>query len=178
MTAFDALADEFTTAVCSLTLARVAEMQAAGIPPKVISRLICGMSPIETYRSGLFEIRDEGPPAVLLPCGIHDGLNWQLADLVAFYLDQPDRWWRRRGDAGVLGDLLHYSVKPRRLHLRPLDWLRDGGRGFSILDWAVDPVALLAGAGELVADRFLLKRLRKTAINSAVAQLDRMVSHG
>lgn len=172
------LEDEFSLAVCSLIRERVDELQAAGIADKVISSLIVGMSPIETYRNGLYEPRDVGLLAVMVPCGFHDELNWQLDDVVAFFLDRPDRWWRRRGDAVLLGDLQHFSIEPRRLHLRPLDRLKDGGRGLCILDWQVDPLDLLAGAGELVADSPLIDRLCKTTIKVATARLDMVVSHG
>lgn len=172
------LSEQFSEAVCSITPERLDLLKSAGIPDKVINSLICGIAPIETHGRGLYEPRDDGPLAVLVPCGFHDGLNWQLDDVVAFFLDRPDRWWCRRGDAVLLGDLQHFAIEPRRLHARPIDWLRDGGTGLCLLDWQVDPIDLLAGAGELVADRPLLTRLRKSTVQAASARLDRIVSYG
>ena len=110
--------------------------------------------------------------------GEWDGLNWILDDIVAFYPARPERWWLRRGHAEVLGAVNGFSIEPRRLHRRPIDWLIDEGRGLCILDWRRNPVDLLLGAGPLVADRFLENRLRKAAIKAAAAHVKDVVSYG
>jgi hypothetical protein len=174
------LADEFSAAVCSLSPARIDVLRVAGIHERAIFHepLMVGMAPIQTHQGGLFDLADAGDLAVLLPCGEWDGLNWCLHDICAFHLDQPERWWRRRGDADVLGIVNGLSVEPRRLHRHPLNWLRDAGRGLVVLDWAADPVDLLMGAGQLAADHTLLSKLRKTAIKAATAHVNRMFCHG
>lgn len=172
------LAEEFSRACCSIDADRLAELQAAGVHThhRDGAQLV-GMALVQVHRGGLFEPADVGDAAVLVPCGWWDGMAWVLDDLVAFHLNQPDRWWRRLGVADVLGHI-GFSVEPRRLHPTPLVWLQDGGRGLCLLDWGMDPVDLLAGAGALVADRSLFKRLRKATVTAAVARLDRMVCHG
>jgi hypothetical protein len=136
-----------------------------------------GMAPIETHRGGLFDIVDDGDLAVLVPAGEHDGLNWQLHDIVAFHLDKPERWWRQRGVADVLGRVDGFSVEPRRLHRHPLDWLKDAGHGLCVLNWKLDPVDLLMGAGRLVADQHIAKKLRAAVHRAAAASVGNLI-HG
>lgn len=167
------ICDEFTTAVCSLTPERVAALQVAGVDPVNVT---CGMSPIQTYRSGLYEPRDDGDAAVVVPVGHHDGLNWQLEDLVSFFLGQPGRWWLRRGEGVLLGDPRRFSVERQHLHATPLQWLQSGEEGLCLLDWAQDPGDLLIGP--LVAEPILQTRVRKAVITAAEARANRIFSHG
>ena len=171
------LADEFSAAVCSLTPDRITEFAAAGVNIAAINGLMVGATPIETHGSGLYGPSDEGSAAVLLPCGFHDGLNWHLDDIVAFRPDKPSRWWSRRGIATVLGEVNSFSIEPRRLHARPLDWVNDLGRGICVLDWGSDPVDLLMGAGPLAVNRQLENKLRTGAIKAAAARV-RNICHG
>lgn len=66
-----------------------------------------------------------------------------LADLLAFRLDEPERWWLRRGRVGlVLGlDQLAEAFETRssiNIHATPLDWLRASCVGVCPLDLAED----------------------------------------
>ena len=127
-----AIEDEFSAAVCSLTPARVNVLRGAGIPERAIFHdpLLVGMAPIQRHKGGLYDLDATADAwAVLLPCGIWDGLNWRLEDIVAFHLGKPERWWCRRGTADVLGVVNGFFVESRRLHRRPIDWLKDEGRG-------------------------------------------------
>ncbi len=175
------LEDEFSAAVCSLTPERIEALRGAGIHEQAIFHdpLLVGMAPIQTHKGGLYDLGGAADVwAILLPCGVWDGLNWQLEDICAFRPDQPDKWYRRRESAAVLGVGDGFFVEPRRLHRRPIDWLKDVGTGLCILDWGRDPVGLLLGAGPLVADRFLENRLRKVAVRAAVAHVKDIVSYG
>ncbi len=174
------LEDEFSVAVCSLTPERIDVLRAAGVHEGAIFHdpLMVGMAPIEAHRGGLFDITDDGDLAVLLPVGEWDGLNWVLDDIVAFYLDRPDRWWRRRGDADVLGTVNGFEIEPRRLHKTPLDWLKSEGAGVCILDHRRDPLDLLLGAGPLVADQSIQTKLRTLAVKAAVARTKDIFQHG
>jgi len=169
--------DEFSVAVGSLTPERLSELIAACVPDAVISTLVVGVSPIETYCSGFYEPRDKGPPAVLVPCGIWGGLNWHLDDLCAFYLDKPERWWLRLGVGVLLGDIYRTSLSPRRIYQTPLQWLQGGATGFCVLDWATDPLDLFLGAGHVVADPPLLKKMRKASVKAAMARFDGVFTH-
>jgi len=171
------LCEEFSSAVCSITPECMSELASAGISVAVISTLVVGLSPIETYRNGLYEAREEGPPAVLVPCGHHDGLSWQLEDLCAFYLARPERWWLRLGTGVLLGDIYRTSLSPRRVEPTPLAWLQGGATGFCVLDWAVDPLDLFAGLGDLVADQSLRSKLLKAAATARVEEFERIFSH-
>ena len=174
------LADEFATAVCSLTPQRIEWLRSADIPDEAIfaEPLMVGASPVETYGGGLYEPRDEGQAAVLVPAGLATATGWDLVDIVAFYLDKPDRWWRRTGEGTLLGTINRFSVEPRRLHRDPLTWLRGQGRGVCVLDWSHDPTNMLLGAGPLVAKRPLLNRLQTTAEKVAAARIKGIVRYG
>ncbi len=77
--------------------------------------------------------------------------NPVIIDLIALRLDQPETWWWRIGEPGlVLGsdnlDLAHVEGRPISLHRTPLDWLRAGCRGACLLDhceaqWAAERFA-------------------------------------
>ena len=174
------LQDEFADAVCSITPQRLDWLRAAGLPDEAIfaEPLMVGVGHVEIHTGGLFEPRDEGPLAVLVPAGTPTAIGWDLVDLVAFYLEQPENWWRRTGEGQVLGTLGRFSVEPQRLHSCPLDWLRDAGRGLCIVDWRRDPIDLLLGAGPLVAKRPLLTRLRAAVIDAAAARIEGIVRYG
>ena len=174
------LADEFATAVCSLTPQRIEWLRSAGIPDEAIfaEPLMVGASPVETYGGGFYEPRDEGPLAVLVPAGTPTAIGWDLVDIIAFHLERPERWWRRTGEGQVLGTMGRFSVEPQRLHSRPLDWLHDQGRGLCPLDWGHDPLDLLLGAGALTTDPRTLKKLRGRTQEEALRRVNRMFANG
>ena len=62
-----------------------------------------------------------------------------LIDLVAVDLDQPDRFWRRRGVAPVLGnaylEIAGETRAPVPVFKDPLTWLLGAGAGIVVLDW-------------------------------------------
>ena len=95
--------------------------------------------------SHFFQFHDDGELAIIIAA--HDGFvsKWQdplpdapIGDLVAFYPDNPHRFYVRRGDmwalgSGLLDDLL---MRPEIwLFETPLDWLRAGRDGLCVLDW-------------------------------------------
>ncbi len=59
--------------------------------------------------------------------------------MVAVDLDYPDRFWRRRGKALVLGnaylEIAGQEGEPVPVFSNPLSWLRSGGAGIVVLDW-------------------------------------------
>ena len=62
-----------------------------------------------------------------------------LADLIAWHLERPMRWWYRIGDPGaVLGadnlELAHVEGLPISFALTPLDWLTGNSHGAVLLD--------------------------------------------
>ena len=126
---------------------------------------------IETHGGGLFEPAEDGCPAVWVGCYTR---AWDLADIAAFYMSRPGRWWRRLGAADLLGESNYgaFRVEPIVVHRRPLDWLRAGGDGLVLLDWSVDPVLVLCGAGALQADQQLQRRLSRRAARCAAAQVE------
>ena len=171
------LQDEFADAVCSVTPERLEWLRAAGVPDEAIfaEPPLVGFAQIETYSGGLYEPRDEGLDAVIVPVRA-DG----LADLVDFRPKSPERWWRRMGAVPVLGEenMRCFQVNPLRVCATPLDWLRGGGRGVVIIDWLPDPTDLLLGAGVLATDPRTLKKLRGRAQEAALGRVNRMFANG
>ena len=63
----------------------------------------------------------------------------ELRDLVAVDLDRPERYWRRRGEALLLGnaylEIAGQEGESVPVFKTPISWLRSGGAGVCILDW-------------------------------------------
>ena len=93
--------------------------------------------------------------------GVPEWPGWaEMNDLVAFKLDSPTRWWRRRGDVDLLGafNITPWRLSPLVIHETPLSWLQAGADGICIVDWALDPIARLGVVGHLEAENQVLKR--------------------
>ena len=111
----------------------------------------CGMPGIATIRptdNGRFKFTEGGLTTVILPAYdcIPGNLDAnperhveELRDLIAIDFDHPDRFWRRRGEALVLGHALleisRQESEPVKVFRNPLTWLRSGGNGIVVLDW-------------------------------------------
>ena len=69
-------------------------------------------------------------------------------------VDRPDRFWRRRGEALVLGaaylEIARQECEPVSVFKNPISWLRSGGAGITILDWSMTRDLLLDR--ELIAE--------------------------
>ena len=107
-----------------------------------------GLANIRPTDDGRFEFTKDGLTAVVIPAydTIPGNLNANaerhvehLVDLVAVYLDHPDHFWRRRGEALVLGaaylDITGQEGAPIPVFRNPMSWLKAGGAGVCILDW-------------------------------------------
>jgi len=111
----------------------------------------CGMPGIANIKptaGGHFEFAESGLTAVVIPCydciaGMLDANPAahveELRDLVAVDIDHPGRFWRRRGDAVVLGnaylEIAAETCAPVPVFKTPMSWLRAAGAGICILDW-------------------------------------------
>ncbi len=111
----------------------------------------CGMPGLANIRpagGGHFEFTDTGREAIILPC--YDTIPGNvvasakahvehLRDLVAVDVDHPDRFWRRRAEAVVLGnaylEIARETCAPVPVFRNPMSWLRAAGAGICILDW-------------------------------------------
>ena len=86
----------------------------------------------------------------------------QIVDLVGVDVDEPDRFWRRRGEGLVLGsaylDIAAQEGEPIPVFRNPVTWLRSGGGGIVVLDWAWAP-DLLLGLDLVAEDLALGERL-------------------
>ena len=107
-----------------------------------------GMATVTKFGHRRFEFAESGRPAVIIPCydTIPGNLDANpaahvehLVDLVAVDVDRPDRFWRRRCTAVILGNAFlecaGQELEPVPVFKTPLSWLRSGGAGIYILDW-------------------------------------------
>ena len=107
-----------------------------------------GLANIKALRGGRFEFAEDGLTAVVIPAydtipGTLDANPERhlehLVDLVAVDLDHPERYWRRSGEALVLGaaylEIAGQVLEPVPVSKNPLTWLKAGGDGICILDW-------------------------------------------
>ena len=138
----------------------------------------CGMPGLAEIRptdDGRFEFADDGLTAIIVPAyaglpGLLDANAERhvvdLVDLVAVDVDHPERFWRRRGEALVLGaaflDIAGHEGAPIAVFAHPLNWLLAGGAGVAILDWSWVPDLLLGH--ELIAEDIALGERLDTAL--------------
>ena len=107
-----------------------------------------GIDNILSICDGRFEFADNGRPAVIIPAydcipGMLDANAGrhveELRDLVAVDPDRSDKFWRRRGEAVILGnaflEIAGEISEPITVFKNPLTWLRSGGAGIVVLDW-------------------------------------------
>ena len=115
-----------------------------------------GLAPIRPTRDGRFEFAEDGLTAIIIPAydtipGILDANAERhvahLIDLIAVDAGHPDRFWRRRGEALVLGaaylDIAGHEGAPIMVFENPMTWLRSGAAGVVVLDWEWVPDLLL-----------------------------------
>ena len=132
-----------------------------------ISAGMPGLATVKLTGAGRFAFTEDGLTAIIVPAyaGLPGRLDANaeahvvdLVDLVAVDLDHPDRFWRRRGHAVVLGnvfpEIAGQELEPVPVFRTPLSWLRSGGAGICVLDW--DYVRDLLLDHELVAEDLAL----------------------
>ncbi len=122
-----------------------------------------GIAGIKPTRDGFFEFAEDGLTAVILP--VYDTISGlvgaraerqveELRDLVAIDVEDPERYWRRRGESLVLGnaylEIAAETCAPVPVFSTPMSWLRAAGAGIVVLDWAYARDLLLDH--ELVAE--------------------------
>ena len=147
-----ALVREHWSAVRHLWLGEADPLRAArldGLPPDFwFGAGMPGLATISVARCDTFEFAEGGRPAIIVPAydcipGMLDANPElhveELRDLIAVDLDHPDRFWRRRGDAVVLGtaflEIAGETCAPVPVFRTPISWLRAAGAGICILDW-------------------------------------------
>ena len=138
-----------------------------------------GLATIKPTANGLFEFAVDGLTAVIIPCydtvpGILDANPAahveHLVDLLAVGLGRPDRYWRRRGEALILGaaylDIAGHEGAPVPVFRNPVTWLRSGGAGVEVLDWVWVPDLLLGF--DLIAEDVDLGNRLEAALKPAI----------
>ncbi len=105
-----------------------------GIPlPTIIDH--CGVLPIQRFGGDLFEIHDDGEPALVVAVSEHE----HLVDLLAL-MGRKD-WLLRAGGGVLLGydeAIAHAFGLPLRIWRSPLSWLQSGGQGCCVIgSWEV-----------------------------------------
>ncbi len=133
-----------------------------------------GLANIQPIGSDRFEFAEDGLTALVIPS--YDTIPGfvvasaerqvdELRDLVAVDLDHSDRFWRRRGDALILGnaylEIAAQEGAPLPVFSNPLTWFRAGGDGIVVLDWE-QARDLLTGLDLIAEDLALGERLEST----------------
>ena len=115
---------------------------------------VLGLLHITPSTDGLYECTEDGKPALIVAAlDVPWTGNYKptVFDLAAFYPEEPDRWWLRRGEAVVLGqDYIDAARDPNRLtpaepvpiFRNPLRWLQAGCQGAVLLKPQMAAVAL------------------------------------
>ncbi len=172
------LVEEFALATDGVSPLVVKRFLQWGIPPRIIygPRHHVGVGHIVTTSGGLFEFHDGGERALIVPEGVPEWPGWhEVYDLIAFKPASPDRWYRRRGDADLLGtsNISPWRLTPLVIHDTPLSWLQAGAAGLCIVNWGFDPIARLVGVGNLEAETPAIKdRLERRIKEVALASFD------
>ncbi len=97
------------------------------------------MTSIDPRSDGTFRPNERGQWALTLSVDDCDG---QLRDFVAYFLNNPGRWWLRRDQSLILGveeiSRTEFFQRPLSLFETPHAWLPGRGRGAVVLDWGCD----------------------------------------
>ena len=130
-----------------------------------------GLATVTEFGHRSFEFAEDGRAAVIIPAydtipgllGTNPEAHAEhLTDLIAVDLDHSDRFWRRRGDALVLGaaylEIAGQEREPVPVFKTPMSWLRSVGAGVVVLDWEWVP-DLLLGLDLIAEDVDLGERL-------------------
>ncbi len=138
-----------------------------------------GIADIKPTDDGRFEFTEDGLTALIIPAydTIPGNLDANpeahvehLNDLIAVDLDRPERFWRRRGEALVLGaaflEIAGQELEPVPVFKTPMSWIRSGGAGIAILDWSWVPELLLGH--ELIAEDLELGAQLDTALKPEI----------
>ena len=152
--------------------AAFARFREMGIPNGVIfgDRALVGVARVVISTGELFEFDDEGEPAIIVVEGEPEVPGWaEIDDFVAFKPADPGNWWLRRGAVDLLGayNIRPWKLAPTRIFESPLSWLKAGGNGVCILNWALNPGSVLLGAGHLQVESLALKTRLESRIKEA-----------
>ena len=135
-----------------------------------------GRARIEPLPTGTYRTADVGQWAVVLE--VHDCFD-DLVDLVAWFPDDPTRWWLRHGDeTPILGvralAIATWYGEPIQLYGTPELWLHahsraydmDTARGICILQPGVDLKPLLDGVSRVDCENAELKDILRRAMRA------------
>jgi len=104
-----------------------------------------GVAAIETHPLGLFDFAEHGRRAFIQPV-LSGGKFTDIVDLIAWFSDNPGRWWTHCYSGVPLGidqlDRAEIEGEPLLLQPTPLDWLCGGGNGIVVTDWAMSAPVL------------------------------------
>ncbi len=140
------LESEFDLAVANLNPAHFRHLAAAGVSFETVCRAgYVGIERIATT-GRLYTPAPDGFPVLIMaiwslaPPSIYTVVEIpEILDLLALRLDQPETWWRRVGEPGlVLGEDRYLAAVDGAMALKaydsPLRWLQGGCDGAVFLD--------------------------------------------
>ena len=94
----------------------------------------------------------------------------ELSDLIAWFPEQPVRWWFLYGNEPILGSrqlaVAAYFGEAIKLYSTPERWLLASGDGAVILRWGIDCRDLFDGIARVECDCQQLQRRFRKALRS------------
>ena len=106
-----------------------------------------GVADIETHALGTFDFAEAGDGRRAFVHPVHvGGINSEPIDAVAWFPENPSRWWTNRYSGLPLGtdqlDCAEIWSVPMMVWPHPAAWLAAGGAGVVINDWEMSGPAL------------------------------------
>jgi hypothetical protein len=130
---------EFSNAIDCVERQDFNALVAAGVPTSLVwGSLRFGVATIECASDGTYQPSGDGRRAIILPDHPIAGDDaWQGDnELIAFALDDPQRWYCRLGGAPLLNPYAaERALGWLRVSSTPLAWLVVGGDGVCVIDW-------------------------------------------
>lgn len=167
--AMRSLNNQFPPAMDGLDDRSVAWLRRQGVPEIAIDLWPgpVGVAAIETHPLGLFDFAEHGRRAFIQPV-LSGGEFTDTVDLIAWYPDNPGRWWTCCYSGVPLGvdqlDRAEIEGEPLLLQPTPLNWLCGGGNGVVVTDWAMSAPALRCVPTLITEEaehgRYIQRRLR------------------
>ena len=124
-----------------------------------------GVDRVEPDGDGRYQPSPQGESQVILP--VYDETG-ELVDLVAFPTRSPHNWRVRCGQGWALGleqglERYHWG-EALPLHSSPLNWLRSGCVGLTVIDWTAPEVAGLRDMESIICEDARLASVLREAL--------------
>jgi hypothetical protein len=174
----DIMADEFTAATAETRRRHFDFLEGQGVPRHYLWGGSMRFGTAEIITSGTtYEPMPGGKRAFIVPAVPlrDDVFDDDVGDLIAWFPDNPSRWWHRFGLVPFLNfeavERAAWFREPLSLWSTPLSWLRAAGKGAVILDNAVHLPLWFGGITDIASEDIALARRIKRAMQQQERRL-------